>query len=117
MNATVATGISADRMLRDWDSVAICLSKGLGAPMRSMLVGGADFIARSHRWRKMLGGGMRQVGIVAAAGPHAFDHHLERSAEDHARARRNAEAFAPHPRRLDAFYDVDSLMVTIGLEG
>ena len=117
MNATVATGISADRMLRDWDSVAICLSKGLGAPMGSMLVGGADFIARSHRWRKMFGGGMRQVGIVAAAGLHALDNHVERLAEDHARARRIAEALAQHPRGLVDLEGVETNMVYFGVEG
>ena len=117
MNAAVATGTSAERMLQGWDSVAICLSKGLGAPMGSMLVGGSDFIARSHRWRKMFGGGMRQVGIVAAAGLHALDHHVDRMAEDHARARRIAEALAQHPRGNVDLEGVETNMVYFGVEG
>ncbi len=117
MNAVVATGTSAQRMLQGWDSVAICLSKGLGAPMGSMLVGGTDFIARSHRWRKMFGGGMRQVGIVAAAGLHALDHHVDRMAEDHARAHRIAEALAQHPRGQVDLAGVETNMVYFGVEG
>ena len=117
MNAVVATGIPAERLLRGWDSVAICLSKGLGAPMGSMLVGGADFIARSHRWRKMFGGGMRQVGIVAAAGLHALEHHVERLAEDHQRARRIAEALSQHPRGQVDLAGVETNMVYFGVEG
>ncbi|MEC7723115.1 MAG: GntG family PLP-dependent aldolase [Candidatus Thermoplasmatota archaeon] len=117
MNAVVATGTPAERMLQGWDSVAICLSKGLGAPIGSLLVGGADFIARSHRWRKMFGGGMRQVGIVAAAGLHALDHHVDRMAEDHARARRIAEALARHPRGKVDLEGVETNMVYFGVEG
>ena len=83
MNAVVATGTLWNACFRA-GTASHCLSKGLGAPIGSMLVGGADFIARSHRWRKMFGGGMRQVGIVAAAGLHALDHHVDRMAEDHA---------------------------------
>ena len=85
--------------------------------MGSMLVGGADFIARSHRWRKMFGGGMRQVGIVAAAGLHALDHHVDRMAEDHARARRIAEALAQHPRGKVDLEGVETNMVYFGVEG
>ena len=91
-NAVVATGIAPSRVVRHYDTVSICLSKGLGAPVGSVLVGSADLIARAHRWRKLFGGGMRQVGILAAAGIHALDHHVERLADDHARARRLAEA-------------------------
>ena len=117
MNAVVATGTPAERLLQGWDSVAICLSKGLGAPMGSMLVGNADFIARSHRWRKMFGGGMRQVGIVASAGLHALEHHVERMADDHARARRIAEALAQHPRGVVDLEGVETNMVYFGVEG
>ena len=91
-NAVIATGRDAARMVRDYDSISICLSKGLGAPVGSVLVGAADFIAKAHRWRKMFGGGMRQAGVIAAGGLYALEHHIERLAEDHDRARRLAEA-------------------------
>jgi threonine aldolase len=91
-NAVIATGISADRMVRDYDSISICLSKGLGTPVGSVLVGSSKFIANAHRWRKMFGGGMRQAGVLAACGIYALDHHVDRLAEDHKRARRLAEA-------------------------
>ncbi|HKG51450.1 MAG TPA: GntG family PLP-dependent aldolase [Actinomycetales bacterium] len=93
-NACVATGES----LQDWgslfDTVSVCLSKGLGAPVGSVLVGNRDLIARARVWRKRYGGGMRQVGILAAAALHALDHHVDRLADDHARARLIAEACA-----------------------
>lgn len=76
------------------DTVAVCLSKGLGAPVGSLLVTTAERVARARVLRKRLGGGMRQVGLLAAAGLHALDHHLERLEQDHARARRLAEAAA-----------------------
>jgi threonine aldolase len=93
-NACVATGES----LQDWgslfDTVSVCLSKGLGAPVGSVLVGNRDLIAQARIWRKRYGGGMRQVGILAAAALHALDHHVDRLADDHARARLIAEACA-----------------------
>ncbi len=91
-NAAVASGISAARLVENCDSVAICLSKGLGAPVGSILAGSAEFIASAHRWRKMFGGGMRQAGIIAAAGIYALENNVERLANDHARARRFGEA-------------------------
>ena len=91
-NASVATNTPLDRMVRDYDSISICLSKGLGAPIGSVLVGSSSLIAQAHRWRKMFGGGMRQAGMLAAAGLHALDHHVERMEEDHARAKRLASA-------------------------
>jgi len=91
-NAVIATGTDPARIVRDYDSVSICLSKGLGAPVGSVLVGSSDFIALAHRWRKMFGGGMRQAGVIAAAGLHALDFHIERMAEDHVLARKLAEA-------------------------
>ncbi len=91
-NAVIATGVNPARMVRDYDSISICLSKGLGAPVGSVLVGSAEFIARAHRWRKMFGGGMRQAGVIAACGIYALEHHVERLADDHKRARRLAEA-------------------------
>ncbi|SDJ17467.1 low-specificity L-threonine aldolase [Variovorax sp. OV700] len=81
----------ARRIAQCFDSVSVCFSKGLGAPIGSALVGSRDFIARAHRIRKMAGGGMRQAGLLAAAASHALDHHVDRLAEDHALARRLAE--------------------------
>lgn len=91
-NASVASGISAARLVENCDTVSICLSKGLGAPVGSLIVGSSDFINQAHRWRKMFGGGMRQAGIIAAAGIFALENNVERLADDHARARRFAEA-------------------------
>ena len=85
-NASIATGVPLPEMCRAYDSVSICFSKGLGAPVGSVLVGSADFIAKAHRWRKMFGGGWRQAGLLAAAAHHALDHHVDRLADDHQRA-------------------------------
>ena len=90
-NASIATGVDVARMCRDYDSVSICFSKGLGAPVGSVLVGSQKFIEKAHRWRKMFGGGWRQAGVLAAAALYALDHHVERLSEDHARARYVAE--------------------------
>jgi len=81
--------------------LAVCLSKGLGAPVGSLLVGTADTVAEARVWRKRMGGGMRQVGILAAAGLYALDHHVERLAEDHAHARLLAEACGVDPASVD----------------
>ncbi len=86
-NAVVATGVPLDRLAAGFDSVSVCFSKGLGAPVGSILCGPADFVARARRHRKLLGGGMRQAGLLAAAALHALDHHVERLADDHRRAR------------------------------
>jgi threonine aldolase len=96
-NAVVASGRSVADLAKPFDSVSICFSKGLGAPVGSMLVGSRELIQRAHRVRKMLGGGMRQVGLLAAAADHALSHHVERLAEDHALARRLAEGLAALP--------------------
>ncbi len=93
-NAAVASGVPAADLAAPFDSVSVCLSKGLGAPVGSVLAGSAALIAQARRWRKMLGGGMRQSGLLAAAGLHALDHHVARLAEDHARAQRLAEGLA-----------------------
>ena len=90
-NASIATGVDVSRMFRDYDSVSICFSKGLGAPVGSVLVGSQEFINKAHRWRKMFGGGWRQAGVLAAAALFSLDHHVERLSEDHIRARRVAE--------------------------
>ncbi len=91
-NAAVATRTDPARIVRDYDSISICLSKGLGAPVGSVLLGSTEFIAEAHRWRKMFGGGMRQAGIIAAAGIYALENNIERLAKDHSRARHLAEA-------------------------
>ena len=89
-NASVATGIKPREYAQWADSVSVCLSKGLGAPIGSLVAGSKPFIDRVHRFRKMFGGGMRQVGIIAAAGIYALNHHLERLKEDHHNAKRLA---------------------------
>jgi len=85
-NAAVACGVPARAIARHFDSVSVCLSKGLGAPVGSVLVGSAALIAKARRWRKVTGGGWRQAGLLAAAGLHALDHHVARLADDHRRA-------------------------------
>lgn len=85
-NAAVASGVPARNIAGLFDSVSICLSKGLGAPVGSVLVGSAVLIEKARRWRKVAGGGWRQAGMLAAAGLYALDHHVARLAEDHARA-------------------------------
>lgn len=89
-NASVAAGIKPHEYAQWADSVSVCLSKGLGAPIGSLVAGSKLFIDRVHRFRKMFGGGMRQVGIIAAAGVYALDHHFERLKEDHQNAKRLA---------------------------
>jgi len=89
-NASAATGIRPHEYAQWADSVSVCLSKGLGAPIGSLVAGSQPFIDRVHRFRKMFGGGMRQVGIIAAAGIYALDHHFERLREDHQNAKRLA---------------------------
>ncbi len=94
-NAAAKLGMPVDRLCSGFDSVSACLSKGLGAPAGSVLAGGLDLIGRAKRARKILGGGMRQAGILAAAGLYALEHNIERLAEDHANAVRLAAALAP----------------------
>jgi threonine aldolase len=93
-NAHVATGIELAEYGQQFDTVSVCLSKGLGAPVGSVLAGSRDHLAEARVWRKRYGGGMRQAGILAAAGLWALDHHVERLADDHARARAFSEAVA-----------------------
>mgnify|MGYP003876171789 FL=1 len=97
MNAAVAQGVDVSMICAPFDSISLCLSKGLGAPVGSLLVGSRRFIDRAHRFRKMFGGGMRQAGILAAAGLHALEHHVDRLADDHRRARRLGEELAALP--------------------
>lgn len=96
-NAAVATGLSPKQLAAPVDTVSACFSKGLGAPAGSILAGPRAFIQRAHRYRKMLGGGMRQVGVLCAAASYALDHHLQRLAEDHEHARTLARGLAALP--------------------
>lgn len=96
-NAVVASGRTPADLAAPFDSISVCFSKGLGAPIGSALVGSREFIARAHRLRKQVGGGLRQVGLLAAAALYALDHHVDRLADDHRRARRLAEGLAALP--------------------
>ena len=93
-NASVMLGVLPEEIARYFDTVSICLSKGLGAPVGSLLCGTADLVKKARRWRKVLGGGMRQAGILAAAGIVALNDHIERLAEDHANAAILAEGLS-----------------------
>lgn len=97
MNAAVASGQSAATLAAPFDTVSLCLSKGLGAPVGSVLAGPRPVIERARRIRKMLGGGMRQTGVLAAAALHALERNVDRLAEDHARAARLAEVLSRFP--------------------
>jgi threonine aldolase len=97
MNAVVASGVDAAEWAGGFDSAWLDFTKGLGAPVGACLAGSAAFIEEAWRWKQMLGGAMRQSGIVAAAGLYALDHHVERLADDHARAKRLAEGLAALP--------------------
>ncbi len=100
-NAHVATGTPLSEYGAAADVLAVCLSKGLGAPIGSLMVGSADAVAEARIWRKRLGAGMRQVGILAAAGLHALDHHIERLSDDHAHAKLLAEAIGVDPATVE----------------
>ena len=116
-NAHVATGVPLRSYAVHFDTVSVCLSKGLGAPVGSVLVGSRERIAEARVWRKRFGGGMRQVGILAAAGLHALDHHVERLADDHARAARFASVVAQAaPGVLDP-QRVETNIVVLDLDG
>ena len=96
-NAAIASGIAARDFAACADTVTFCLSKGLGCPIGSVLCGSVEFISRARRVRKMLGGGMRQAGILAAAGLYALEHHIERLADDHANAQKLAAGIKDLP--------------------
>ncbi|WP_169196481.1 low-specificity L-threonine aldolase [Devosia sp. MC1541] len=97
-NAALALGIDIATLGKRFDTVSICLSKGLGAPVGSVLVGRGELIGKARRYRKMVGGGLRQSGILAAAALYALDHNVARLADDHKRAKRLAEGLARHPQ-------------------
>lgn len=115
-NAAVKTKRSVQEICKHFDSVSICLSKGLGTPAGSVLCGSRDFIKAGHRWRKMLGGGMRQVGILAAAGLFALEHHVERLAEDHDNAAYLAQQLNSIGPLKVAVPDTNILFVEVPLE-
>jgi threonine aldolase len=100
-NAHVASGVALRELTHGFDTASVCLSKGLGAPVGSVLVSSAERIAEARVWRKRYGAGMRQVGILAAAGLYALDHHVERLADDHARAARLAAALGADPATVE----------------
>ena len=95
-NAAVALGVSPREVVGEADTVSVCLSKGLGAPVGSVLLGSRDHVREARRLRKRLGGGMRQVGVLAAAGLYALDHHVERLDDDHRAARAFADGLSEH---------------------
>jgi len=107
-NAAVATNTPLERLAGYADTVSLCCSKGLGAPLGSVLVGPVDLIDEARRWRKMVGGGMRQAGIVAAAIHHALDHHVDRLADDHRRAEQLAA-------ELEAMTAIESVSVNTNM--
>jgi threonine aldolase len=92
LNAAVAAGVPAAEIAGQFDTVTLCLSKGLGCPLGALVAGSGELMAKARRFKHQFGGAMRQAGIVAAAGVYALDHHVDRLADDHARARRLAEA-------------------------
>ena len=111
-NAAVKLGLPVKDLCRGFDSVSSCLSKGLGAPAGTMLLGSKEFIARARRARKILGGVMRQAGVLAAAGLYALEHNVERLAEDHANAERLARGIgAPAPQSNMVFFDASAGLV------
>ena len=112
-NAHVATGVALATYGRLFDTVSVCFSKGLGAPVGSMLVSSTERIAKARLWRKRLGGGMRQAGILAAGAGYALDHHLERLADDHASARAFAEAVAERAPEAIELASVETNIVVL----
>jgi threonine aldolase len=114
-NASVASGLSVEELARPFDTVSVCFSKGLGAPVGSALAGSRALVDRARRFRKMWGGGMRQVGILAAGAHHALLHHRARLADDHANARAFAEAIATMRGVQVNLAEVVTNIVNVGL--
>ncbi len=115
-NAAVKQGVEAAEIARHFDTISVCLSKGLGAPVGSVLCGSRDLIREAHKWRKMLGGGMRQAGVLAAAGIHALEHHVSRLAEDHAHAARLAEGLRTIPGLAVDWHPAQTNMVFVRMD-
>lgn len=116
-NTAVASGRSEKELAAPFDTVSVCLSKGLGAPVGSLLAGPTELIQKAHRWRKVFGGGMRQVGILAAAGLHALEYHRADLAADHARARRLALGLAGFGSVTIAPDSVETNIVMFDVDG
>jgi threonine aldolase len=116
-NAAVALGLPPAALAVPFDTVSVCLSKGLGAPLGSLVAGSAELVAKLRRIRKQLGGGMRQAGVVAAAGSYALDHHLARLAEDHANARRLASGLAALGCAVEAEPETNIVMFRVADPG
>ncbi|OGO50573.1 MAG: threonine aldolase [Chloroflexi bacterium RBG_16_68_14] len=115
-NAAIALGVAPSELTAEVDSVSFCLSKGLSAPVGSLVCGAADFVARARRMRKMVGGGMRQVGVIAAPGIVALETMVERLAEDHQNARLLAQGLAQIPGlRIDP-ESVQTNIVVVGVD-
>jgi threonine aldolase len=115
-NAVVATGVPPRVWADEFDSVSVCFSKGLGAPVGSALTGPRDYIARARRVRKLFGGGMRQAGVLAAAALYALDHHIDRLAEDHRNAKVIAEAISQTPGLRLNPRDVETNLIFIEVD-
>jgi threonine aldolase len=113
-NAVVAQGVPAATLAAGFDTVSMCFSKGLGAPVGSVIAGSKALMDRAHRFRKMLGGGMRQAGILAAAALHALDHNVERLADDHANARLLAERLGGRPGLTVGEVQTNIVLVDLG---
>ena len=113
-NAVIATGVPAATWAEPFDTVSFCLSKGLGAPVGSLVCGEPDVIRRVHRARKQLGGGMRQAGILAAAGLFALEHHVERLAQDHANAARLAQGLSALGLEVEGAPETNMVMFHCG---
>ncbi|MDE3057117.1 MAG: low-specificity L-threonine aldolase [Bacteroidota bacterium] len=111
-NAWVATGIHPKEYAKYFDSVSVCFSKGLGAPIGSAIVGPADFIERARKWRKVYGGGMRQAGIIAAGALYALEHNVERLKEDHEKASYFARKVSA---TQNVYVDLDTVQTNIVL--
>jgi len=117
MNAVVASGTSAKEFCRDMDSVWLDLTKGLGCPVGAVLAGPKDFIKEAWRWKQRLGGSMRQAGVIAAAGLHALDHHVDRMAEDHKNAKTLAQGLAEIPGLAVEPVETNMVFFDVGATG
>ncbi len=115
MNAMVENGVDIKEYASQFDSISLCLSKGLGAPVGSLLIGSKDFIKKSHRVRKVFGGGMRQAGIIAAGGLYALKNNVERLREDHAHAKALESAFNEMDW-VDSVMGVETNIVVVNLK-
>jgi threonine aldolase len=113
-NAATRLGVDVKAVAHGFDTVSVCLSKGLGAPMGSVLVGPRAFLLEARRWRKVLGGGLRQAGIIAAAGLYALEHHVDRLAEDHEHARLLASLLEGTPGLSVKPPDTNMVWVEVG---